>query len=171
MTNTDQDAPAPTEATEPKYALIGAGPMGLAMAKVPGEPGIGVEASHADLTIRPELDRPGGKTVHFTDGSSAGYDMILTATGHLPHYPLVDIQILGWQGRHQQAEMVARHTKGLKTDDRAAKTNQAKKAVKFQRLTGGMNYLNVARMAHHVEKSSYRGAVTGWIKTLGGNAP
>jgi HlyD family secretion protein len=32
----------------------------------------------------------------------------------------------------------------------------------------GMAYLKLARMAYYVDKATYRKAVTGWIKALGG---
>ena len=155
-------------------------------------------AGHGDLTIRPDIVRFEGKTVHFTDGSSADYDMVLTATGYLLHYPFIDrahlnwqgdaphlflncmhpkrddlfvlgmveASGLGWQGRHEQAEMVARYLKGVKTGNPAARKIKAEKARGFERATGGMTYLNVARMAYYVDKATYRKAVTGWIKAL-----
>ncbi|MPQ93391.1 NAD(P)/FAD-dependent oxidoreductase [Thioclava sp. JE_KL1] len=78
---------------------------------------------------------------------------------------------LGWQGRHEQAEMVARYIRGLRDGSEAAKRLQAKKAEGFERATGGMAYLKLARMAYYVDKATYRKAVTGWIKALGGKAP
>ncbi len=155
-------------------------------------------AGHGDLTVRPDIDHFDGNMVVFADNSRAEYDMILTATGYLLHYPFIDKDLLnwqgdaphlflncmhperddlfvlgmveatglGWQGRHEQAEMVARFIKGLRTGNTAAKSIQVQKADGFDRLTGGMNYLNVSRMAYYVDKSSYRKAVTGWLKSL-----
>jgi hypothetical protein len=155
-------------------------------------------AGHGDLKIRPDIDRFEGQWVHFKDGSSAEYDMVLAATGYKLHYPFIAADLLnwqgdaphlflnamhptrddlfvlgmveaaglGWQGRHEQAEMVARYIKGLRNGTPAAAAIKAKKAGGFTRATGGMNYLNVARMAYYVDKSTYRRAVTGWIKAL-----
>jgi cation diffusion facilitator CzcD-associated flavoprotein CzcO len=74
---------------------------------------------------------------------------------------------LGWQGRHEQAEMVARYIRGLREGAEAAKKLHAEKASGFERATGGMGYLKLARMAYYVDKATYRRAVTGWIKALG----
>lgn len=155
-------------------------------------------AGHGDLTVRPDIARLDGQTVHFTDGSSADYDMILTATGYKLHYPFIDSALLnwhgdaphlylnaihpgrddlfvlgmveatglGWQGRHEQAEMVVRYLKGLREGNPEAAKLQARKSEGFERATGGMAYLDLARMAYYVDKDTYRGAVIGWIAAL-----
>ncbi|MCG8494182.1 MAG: NAD(P)-binding domain-containing protein [Sneathiellales bacterium] len=155
-------------------------------------------AGHGDIKIRKDIDHLAGKTVHFTDGSSDDYDMILAATGYKLHYPFIDKSLLnwqgdaphlylnamhptrddlfilgmveasglGWQGRHEQAEMIARYLTGLEKDCSAAKALQKEKANGFERATGGMNYLKLARMAYYVDKATYRSAVTGWIEKL-----
>lgn len=158
-------------------------------------------AGHGDLGVRCDIERLDGNTVHFTDGTSADYDLILTATGYRLHYPFIDDALLnwqqdaphlylncfhptrddlfvlgmveatglGWQGRHEQAEMVARYIGGLRAGNQAAIDIKKVKSKDFERLTGGMNYLNVSRMAYYVDKFSYRNAVTGWIKALSGS--
>ena len=155
-------------------------------------------AGHGDLKVRPDIDYIAGKVVHFTDGSQADYDMILTATGYLLHYPFIDKELLnwqgaaphlylncmhperddlfvlgmveasglGWQGRHEQAEMVARYLKGLQQGQAGAAKLKQEKSAGFERATGGMNYLKLARMAYYVDKATYRKAVTGWISAL-----
>lgn len=157
---------------------------------------------HGDIGIRGDIARLEGRRVHFRDGSSGEYDMILAATGYRLHYPfiarellnwqgdaphlylnamhperddlfvlgMVEASGLGWQGRHEQAEMVVRYITGLRAGSAAARALKAKKAAGFDRATGGMNYLKLARMAYYVDKSTYRGAVTGWIKRLAGGA-
>ncbi len=79
---------------------------------------------------------------------------------------MVEASGLGWQGRHEQAEMVARYIRGLRDDSPGAKALQREKAKGFQRATGGMAYLDLPRMAYYVEKATYRTAVTGWIARL-----
>ncbi|WP_137702108.1 flavin-containing monooxygenase [Marimonas lutisalis] len=79
---------------------------------------------------------------------------------------MVEASGLGWQGRHEQAEMVVRYIRGLRAGSAAAKALQAEKAGGFERATGGMKYLALARMAYYVDKSTYRKAVTGWIGRL-----
>ncbi len=155
-------------------------------------------AGHGDLKVRPDIDRFDGKQVHFKDGSSGEYDMVLAATGYKLHYPfiardllnwqgdaphlflnalhpkrddlfvlgMVEASGLGWQGRHEQAEMVACYIKGLRNGTPAAEAIRSEKARDFKRATGGMNYLNVARMAYYVDKATYRRAVTDRIKAL-----
>lgn len=159
-------------------------------------------AGHGDLKVRPDIDHLDGKTVHFTDGNQADYDMILTATGYRLHYPFIDNALLnwqgdaphlflnamhpdrddlfvlgmveasglGWQGRHEQAEMVVRYIKGLREGRAAAKTLQAEKRSGFKRMTGGTRYLKLPRMAYYVDKATYRKAVTNWIGALGGTS-
>ncbi|TDK48998.1 flavin-containing monooxygenase [Antarcticimicrobium luteum] len=156
-------------------------------------------AGHGDLSIRPDIVRFDGKTVHFTDGRAQDYDMIVAATGYKLHYPFIDKALLnwqgdaphlylnamhptrddlfvlgmveasglGWQGRHEQAEMVARYLAGLRDGTAGAKTLQREKAKGFSPATGGMAYLNLPRMAYYVDKATYRKAVTGWIARLG----
>lgn len=155
-------------------------------------------AGHGDLKVRPDVERFDGKTVHFRDGGSAEYDMILAATGYKLHYPFIDQDLLnwqgdaphlylnclhpdrddlfvlgmveasglGWQGRHEQAEMVARYIAGLRSGNRAAMAIRATKAKSFDRATGGMNYIDLPRMAYYVDKATYRNAVTGQIAAL-----
>lgn len=79
---------------------------------------------------------------------------------------MVEASGLGWQGRHEQAEMVACYIAGLREKSAAAETLHRKKAAGFQRATGGMNYIDLPRMAYYVDKATYRGAVTGHIKAL-----
>ena len=45
--------------------------------------------SHGDLTIRKDVSRFDGETVHFTDGSSADFDLILCATGYRHEVPFL----------------------------------------------------------------------------------
>ena len=159
-------------------------------------------AGHGDLKVRADIARMEGQTVHFKDGTSGDYDMILAATGYRLHYPFIDRELLnwqgeaphlylnamhperddlfvlgmleasglGWQGRHEQAEMVARYIKGLRDGNVEAQKLKAEKAGGFTRATGGMAYLKLARMAYYVDKATYRKAVTGWIRALGGGA-
>lgn len=51
-----------------------------------------------DLRIRPDVARFDGTTVHFRDGGSADYDLVLMATGYLLDYPFVDRAHLHWRG-------------------------------------------------------------------------
>ncbi|MAY89335.1 MAG: monooxygenase [Pseudooceanicola sp.] len=81
---------------------------------------------------------------------------------------MVEASGLGWQGRHEQAEMVARYITGLCADTTAAHDLQKTKAAGFERATGGMSYIKLPRMAYYVDKTTYRNAVGGWIARLKG---
>jgi Flavin-binding monooxygenase-like len=79
---------------------------------------------------------------------------------------MVEASGLGWQGRHEQAEMVARYIAGLRGATDRAKALRAEKTAGFSRATGGMNYIDLPRMAYYVDKATYRNAVTGNINKL-----
>ena len=81
---------------------------------------------------------------------------------------MVEASGLGWQGRHEQAEMVARYITGLRGGSEAAAELQRTKAAGFARATGGMRYIKLPRMAYYVDKTTYRKAVGGWIARLKG---
>ena len=155
-------------------------------------------AGHGDISVQPDIARFEGKTVHFKDGTSADYDMIVAATGYKLHYPFIDQKLLnwqgdapnlfmncmhperddifvlgmieasglGWQGRHEQGEMIARYLSGLETGHPEAKKIQQEKRDGYERLTGGMNYIDLPRMAYYVDKATYRNAVTKKIQAL-----
>lgn len=79
---------------------------------------------------------------------------------------MVEASGLGWQGRHEQAEMVVRYIKGLRDGTAEAHSLKAAKSREFHRATGGMTYIDLPRMAYYVDKATYRGAVTKWIAKL-----
>lgn len=79
---------------------------------------------------------------------------------------MVEATGLGWQGRHEQAEMVACYIAGLRSKSAAAHELKAQKAKGFDRATGGMSYIDLPRMAYYVDKATYRSAVNGHIKAL-----
>lgn len=79
---------------------------------------------------------------------------------------MVEATGLGWQGRHEQAEMVAFYIAGLRSKSAAAQKIKTQKSKGFDRATGGMSYIDLPRMAYYVDKATYRGAVIGHIKAL-----
>ena len=110
-------------------------------------------------------------------------DGLLNWTGDAPHLYLncmhperddlfvlgmVEASGLGWQGRHEQAEMVVRYIEGLRAGSSEAEALQKAKAGGFERATGGMEYIDLPRMAYYVVKATYRKAVGRWIRRLGG---
>ncbi|MGW8566657.1 flavin-containing monooxygenase [Isoptericola sp. NPDC055881] len=159
-------------------------------------------AGQGDLRVRPDLDRFEGRTVHFADGSSDEYDLVLLATGYRLDYPFLDPQHLawagpgsgtaprlfcnivpptanglfvvgmleasgiGWQGRAEQAELVARYLAAEAGGD-GGDAAAAERAARFRRrltdpwpdLTGGYRYLGLERMSYYVNKDAYRRTV------------
>ena len=145
-----------------------------------------------DLRIRPDVDRFDGRTVHFRDGSSGEYDMVMLATGYTLDYPFVTREDLnwtgwspklflnvfppsfnglymmgmleasgiGWQGRYEQAELIASYLAALADRPEAASDFRRRVAGEpWPDLTGGYKYLGLERMSYYVNKDAYRRAV------------
>ncbi len=159
-----------------------------------------------DLHIRPDIDRFDGNTVHFRDGTSGEYDMVLLATGYTLDYPFVDREELnwkgwsprlflnvfppsfnglyvmgmieasgiGWQGRYEQAELIATYLSTLERHpERAAALRERVASEPWPDLTGGYRYLGLERMSYYVNKDAYRAAVrsaTNQLKTDAGGS-
>lgn len=152
-----------------------------------------------DLSIRADIDRFDGQTVHFVDGSSSDYDLVLLATGYKLDYPFADRRDLnwtgnspdlylnvfpphfnglyvlgmieasgiGWQGRAEQADLVAAYLRAEREDPELAREFREKVAVEpWPDLTGGYNYLGLERMSYYVNKDAYRAAVKRDISAL-----
>lgn len=159
-------------------------------------------AGQGDLRVRPDVARCDGPAVHFADGSSDDYDLVLLATGYRLDYPFLDPRHLawdgpgsgtaprlfcnivppsgnglfvvgmleasgiGWQGRAEQADVVAGYLAAEAAgDDGDAAARE--RAVRFRRrlaepwpdLTGGYRYLGLERMSYYVNKDAYRRTV------------
>ena len=153
---------------------------------------------HGDLDVRANVARFEGSTVHFEDGTSEDYDVVLLATGYKLHYPFIDPQELnwqgsaphlylncfhpehddvfvmgmveaaglGWQGRYEQADMVARYIEGCDQDTPAARKLRQTKREPFPDMRGGWPYLALDRMAYYVHKDTYRKTVRRHIREL-----
>ncbi len=72
---------------------------------------------------------------------------------------MVEASGLGWQGRYEQAELVARYFKGLDQGKASAAALKAAKAGPPPDLSGGYKYLQLERMAYYVNKDVYRTTV------------
>jgi hypothetical protein len=145
-----------------------------------------------DLAIRPDVDRFDGRTVHFRDGSSGEYDLVMLATGYTLDYPfvaredlhwtgwspklflnifppsfnglyvigMIEASGIGWQGRYEQAELIAEYLAALqRRPERAAAFRRRVAAEPWPDLTGGYRYLGLERMSYYVNKDAYRRAV------------
>ncbi|MCC1496015.1 NAD(P)/FAD-dependent oxidoreductase [Alcanivorax sp. 1008] len=80
---------------------------------------------------------------------------------------MVEATGLGWEGRNEQAEMVALYIRQLKDGKPSAQNlRRIKKQKAGKRLDGGYNYLALERMAYYVSKDEYRAAVLANIAAL-----
>ncbi len=79
---------------------------------------------------------------------------------------MVEAAGLGWEGRYEQAKLMARYIKGLELNLDSAKAFQKKKAGPQPDLSGGYNYLQLERMSFYVHKDTYRGMVTKEAKAI-----
>ena len=80
---------------------------------------------------------------------------------------MVEASGIGWQGRYEQAELVARQFKALDDGAASAKALTAAKAGPPPDLSGGYKYLKLERMAYYVHKDTYRAAVRKAAEALG----
>ncbi|MBW9121484.1 NAD(P)/FAD-dependent oxidoreductase [Microbacterium trichothecenolyticum] len=73
---------------------------------------------------------------------------------------MIEASGIGWQGRYEQAELIAAYLTALEHHpDRAAAFRARVTGEPWPDLTGGYNYLGLERMAYYVNKDAYRGAV------------
>ena len=75
---------------------------------------------------------------------------------------------LGWQGRFEQAELVARFIRARDDDPAAAERFRQTKSEPFASMDGGFGYLPLERMAFYVHKETYRSTVRRHIAEMGG---
>lgn len=79
---------------------------------------------------------------------------------------MVEASGLGWQGRYEQAELVARFFQGIDAGATAARHFDALRQGPAPDLSGGYRYLQLERMAYYVNKDVYRAAVRKAIAAL-----
>lgn len=80
---------------------------------------------------------------------------------------MVEASGLGWQGRYEQAELVALYCKRLAERHPAALMLQAEKRAQYaRRIDGGFRYLKLDRMAYYVHKDSYLQALRRHTRAL-----
>lgn len=73
---------------------------------------------------------------------------------------MIEASGIGWQGRYEQAELIAAYLAALERHpDRAAAFRARVTGEPWPDLTGGYNYLGLERMSYYVNKDAYRGAV------------
>jgi len=80
---------------------------------------------------------------------------------------MVEATGLGWEGRNEQAELVALYVLQCQQGSKSASDfNDIKQARASERLDGGYQYLQLDRMAYYVNKDEYRNAVLAHIQKL-----
>jgi cation diffusion facilitator CzcD-associated flavoprotein CzcO len=72
---------------------------------------------------------------------------------------MIEASGIGWQGRYEQGELVARFFKALQEGSPKADALRRAKAGPPPDLSGGYRYLKLERMAYYVHKDTYREAV------------
>ncbi|MGJ0388816.1 flavin-containing monooxygenase [Microbacterium sp. CGR1] len=73
---------------------------------------------------------------------------------------MIEASGIGWQGRYEQADLLATYLDAVEHDaPNAARFRERVTTQPWPDLTGGYRYLGLARMAYYVNKDAYRGAV------------
>ena len=81
---------------------------------------------------------------------------------------MVEASGLGWQGRYEQAELIASYLRAETDDPERASLFRRRVNLPWPDLTGGYRYLGLERMAYYVNKDAYRGTVRALTRTLHG---
>ena len=79
---------------------------------------------------------------------------------------LVEAAGLGWEGRNEQAELIARYIYGIERNHPAAVAFRNLKRAPFPDMRGGVRYLKLDRMAYYVQEDTYRATVGRHIHEL-----
>ena len=80
---------------------------------------------------------------------------------------MIEASGIGWQGRYEQAELVAAYLAARERAPQRARELQERAAGPRPDLSGGYRYLGLERMAYYVNKDAYRRAVRREIQALG----
>ncbi|MBD3941940.1 NAD(P)/FAD-dependent oxidoreductase [Microbacterium sp. NEAU-LLC] len=85
---------------------------------------------------------------------------------------MIEASGIGWQGRYEQAELIAAYLAAVERDPvRAAAFRDRVAHEAWPDLTGGCKYLGLERMSYYVNKDAYRRAVrTATAELQGGTA-
>jgi cation diffusion facilitator CzcD-associated flavoprotein CzcO len=80
---------------------------------------------------------------------------------------MIEASGIGWQGRFEQAELVASYLRARSDRPDAARALEARIGGPRPDLSGGYRYLGLERMSYYVNKDAYRSAVRSEIERLG----
>lgn len=85
---------------------------------------------------------------------------------------MIEASGIGWQGRYEQADLLATYLDAVEHDAANAARFRARVTTQpWPDLTGGYRYLGLDRMAYYVNKDAYRGAVRREQEALENLAP
>ncbi|MFH8250702.1 flavin-containing monooxygenase [Microbacterium sp. B2969] len=80
---------------------------------------------------------------------------------------MIEASGIGWQGRYEQAELIAEYLAALERDPARAEELRRRVADDpWPDLTGGYRYLGLERMSYYVNKDAYRAAVRSAVASL-----
>ena len=80
---------------------------------------------------------------------------------------MIEASGIGWQGRYEQAQLLAAYLDATETSpEKATRFRQRVTGAPWPDLTGGYRYLNLDRMSYYVNKDAYRTAVREEQKAL-----
>lgn len=79
---------------------------------------------------------------------------------------MIEASGIGWQGRYEQAELIASYLAALADDPASAAAFRAEASGAWPDLTGGYRYLALERMSYYVNKDAYRRTVRRKIASL-----
>lgn len=117
---------------------------------------------HYPFIAREELNWP----------ARAGAPQLFLNTFHPDHHNLfvlgmIEATGLGWEGRNEQAELVALYLKNQDAGtSAAARFNDEKRGRAAERIDGGYAYLALDRMAYYVHKETFLQAIRGAANKL-----
>lgn len=79
---------------------------------------------------------------------------------------MIEAAGIGWEGRYEQGELIAKFIDCVENHPEKAKSLIEKKKTNSEDLRGGMNYVELDRMAYYVHKDTYRKKVKENINQL-----
>lgn len=153
--------------------------------------------SHGDIAAKPDVARFDGTTVHFTDGSSEEFDLVLCATGYRWNIPYVDASRFQWRngrpdlymnlfsrtdatlyalgymetngGAYKLFDQMADLIVRTIAARQAGRSAEVDSLIRDDRpdLTGGIHFVGSDRHSTYVEISAYRKHMAKVRKQLG----
>ncbi len=84
---------------------------------------------------------------------------------------MVEASGLGWQGRYEQADLIAAYLRAETDHPDRASAFRRRVSAPWPDLTGGYRYLGLERMAYYVNKDVYRRTVRDATRALRGDEP